>query len=112
MLYEVITKYRSLKKSDLVYQILDHQAADPKSIEQVINPTETVNENKPAENRDKKQRARIKKPIKNTPNKNVDKGSESVAQDRITSYNVCYTKLLRNIFCCLNNLCFCNLWII
>jgi len=76
-----VPKYRSLKKSDLVYQILDHQAADPKSIEQVINPTETVNENKPAENRDKKQRARIKKPIKNTPNKNVDKGSESVAQE-------------------------------
>jgi len=74
-----VPKYRSLKKSDLVYQILDYQAANPKSVAEVIKPTEPVNENKPAENRDKKQRARIKKPI-NTPNK-VDKSSESVAQE-------------------------------
>ncbi|MEE3148174.1 MAG: Rho termination factor N-terminal domain-containing protein [Bacteroidota bacterium] len=27
-----IPKYRSLKKLDLVYKVLDHQAADPKAV--------------------------------------------------------------------------------
>ena len=34
-----VPKFRSLKKADLVYQILDHQAANPKAVEAVIEPT-------------------------------------------------------------------------
>jgi transcription termination factor Rho len=72
-----VPKFRSLKKSDLVYQILDHQAADPKSVANVIKPTEPTTENKPApnkpaENRDKKLRARINKPSNSTTNKTAE----------------------------------------
>ncbi len=35
-----VPKYRSLKKLDLVYQILDHQAANPKAVEEVIKPVQ------------------------------------------------------------------------
>jgi len=81
-----VPKYRSLKKSDLVYQILDHQAANPKSVAEVIKPTEPNNENKPAankpaENRDKKLRARIKKPSKNVPNKTAELPFENKVPD-------------------------------
>ena len=31
-----VPKYRTLKKSELVYQILDHQAANPKAVESII----------------------------------------------------------------------------
>ncbi|RED47419.1 transcription termination factor Rho [Seonamhaeicola aphaedonensis] len=56
-----IPKYRSLKKLDLVYQILDHQAANPKSVaETKSNQTET----KP-----KRQRQRIQKPAQNNEEK-------------------------------------------
>ncbi|MBD0833187.1 transcription termination factor Rho [Aestuariibaculum sediminum] len=37
-----IPKYRSLKKMDLVYQILDHQAADPKAVKAVVDSSETA----------------------------------------------------------------------
>jgi len=67
-----VSKYRSLKKSDLVYQILDHQAADPKSVANVIKPTETKTEKKPSDSRPKKPRARIQKPAKDTSNKPVE----------------------------------------
>ncbi|TWO32591.1 transcription termination factor Rho [Seonamhaeicola sediminis] len=50
-----IPKYRSLKKLDLVYQILDHQAANPKS---VVEKKSTEAETKP---RPKRQRQRIQK---------------------------------------------------
>ena len=49
-----VSKYRSLKKSDLVYQILDHQAANPKAVEEVIKPSETTTDNKPDTQRAKK----------------------------------------------------------
>jgi len=67
-----VPKYRSLKKSDLVYQILDQQAADPKSVANVIKPTETKTEKKPSDSRPKKPRARIQKPGKDTPTKPVE----------------------------------------
>ena len=83
-----VPKYRSLKKSDLVYQILDYQAANPKSVAEVLKPSETTTNNKPHEKRDKKPRARIQKPTKNTQNniggtmeashKTEEKPSESV----------------------------------
>ena len=37
-----ISKYRSLKKLDLVYKILDHQAANPKVIENVAKDSENA----------------------------------------------------------------------
>ena len=64
-----IPKYRSLKKLDLVYQILDQQATDPTIIKAVVAP-ETPKEIK---QEPRKPRQRIQKPAKNTlPNKAED----------------------------------------
>jgi len=71
-----VPKFRSLKKSDLVYQILDLQAANPKTVADVIKPVATVSENKTAELKDKKPRARIQKPAKNLPNKKAEMPTE------------------------------------
>ncbi|WP_372756227.1 transcription termination factor Rho [Mariniflexile sp.] len=64
-----VPKYRSLKKSDLVYQILDHQAANPKAIEAVIEPTAPATESAPEKKVVKRPRQRVAKPVKNTPAK-------------------------------------------
>ncbi|MEP1488625.1 MAG: transcription termination factor Rho [Algibacter sp.] len=60
-----VPKYRSLKKLDLVYQILDQQAADPKAVKAVVAPeaktTEAKTEKKPAP---RKPRQRVQKPVK------------------------------------------------
>ncbi len=53
-----VPKYRSLKKLDLVYQILDHQAANPKAV------TEAV---KPAQKPEQKPKQRVQKPRQNQP---------------------------------------------
>lgn len=64
-----VPKYRSLKKLDLVYQILDKQAADPTVVKEVAEPKE----NKPEKPQVKKPRQRIQKPAsKNTPNKSAE----------------------------------------
>ncbi|MFL1011358.1 transcription termination factor Rho [Flavisericum labens] len=66
-----VPKYRSLKKLDLVYQILDQQAADPSAVKEVVAPTteaETKDSNKPT----KKPRPRAQQ--QNAP-KNVSKTS-------------------------------------
>ncbi len=71
-----VPKYRSLKKLDLVYQILDQQAADPKAVKAVVAPIEAAEnktENKPAA---RKPRQRVQKPTKNTPAKNTPAISE------------------------------------
>ncbi|PTM08857.1 MAG: transcription termination factor Rho [Bacteroidetes bacterium] len=47
-----ISKYRSLKKLDLVYQILDHQAANPSA----IKATEVIEKPKPKPRRERVQR--------------------------------------------------------
>jgi transcription termination factor Rho len=60
-----ISKYRTLKKQDLIYQILDKQAADPKVVNEVTEPT-LFSEEK-SNNEEKKPRARVQKPIRNTP---------------------------------------------
>ncbi|WP_308993417.1 transcription termination factor Rho [Mariniflexile litorale] len=66
-----VPKYRSLKKADLVYQILDHQATNPKAVESVITPT-----SQPTASSEKKEvkkpRQRVLKPVKNTPLKPQD----------------------------------------
>lgn len=76
-----VPKYRSLKKSDLVYQILDHQATNPKAVAEVIKPAETTTENKPAAKRPKKPRARIQKPSDKLPNKKEEKPEETKAPE-------------------------------
>ena len=57
-----ISKYRSLKKLDLVYQILDHQAANP--------TTPVVNKGKQKPQRPR--RERVQKPRENTTQKSID----------------------------------------
>ncbi|GAA4955932.1 transcription termination factor Rho [Algibacter agarivorans] len=66
-----VPKYRSLKKLDLVYQILDQQAADPTAVKAVVttaNPTEAKidTDSKPVA---RKPRQRVQKPVKNAPAK-------------------------------------------
>ncbi len=57
-----VPKYRSLKKLDLVYQILDHQAANPKAVEEVVKPVQkTV----------PKKRQPVQKPRQNQPKAKV-----------------------------------------
>ena len=65
-----VPKYRSLKKLDLVYQILDQQAADPKAVEAVVAPTEIKTVSKPAA---RKPRQRVQKPAKSAAIKNEEK---------------------------------------
>ncbi|MGA1227056.1 MAG: transcription termination factor Rho [Tamlana sp.] len=73
-----VPKYRSLKKLDLVYQILDQQAADPKTVKAVVAPAEPSKE-KPET---KRPRQRLQKPVRNTPPKNEEKTStESKAEN-------------------------------
>ncbi len=70
-----INKYRGLKKDELVYQILDHQAANPATIKPLFEETAVVPESVTAEEipAEKAKRARItpepKKqlPVKKTP---------------------------------------------
>ncbi len=63
-----VPKYRSLKKLDLVYQILDRQAADPKAVTSAVEPKETkateATEQKPKPQAAKKPRQRVQKPVK------------------------------------------------
>ncbi|MDO5981537.1 transcription termination factor Rho [Flavivirga spongiicola] len=75
-----VPKYRSLKKLDLVYQILDQQAADPKAVKAAVLPaesTENKTASKPTENKPaaRKPRQRVQKPAKSTPVKNEAKNS-------------------------------------
>jgi len=72
-----VSKYRSLKKLDLVYQILDHQADNPKAV------TEVIKKDKPERPAQRKPRERVQKPSSNVPQKNEDKkGAENVAKKK------------------------------
>ncbi len=74
-----VSKYRSLKKLDLVYQILDQQAADPKAVTAVIEPkeaSEPKTENKPAKQEARKPRQRVQKPAGKAPVKREEKPVE------------------------------------
>jgi transcription termination factor Rho len=72
-----VSKYRSLKKLDLVYQILDQQAADPSAIKAVVAPAETTEVKPEAKPAPRKPRQRVQKPVKkaleNTEAKAVEK---------------------------------------
>ncbi|GAA4817802.1 transcription termination factor Rho [Litoribaculum gwangyangense] len=66
-----VSKYRSLKKLDLVYQILDQQAADPTAVKAVVAPTEAPE----TKSENKKPRQRIQKPSRKPQVKNEEKVS-------------------------------------
>jgi len=69
-----VPKYRSLKKADLVYQILDHQATNPKAVAAVIEPTpQPTTVNTPEKKEEKKPRQRVVKPVKKAPVKKEEK---------------------------------------
>ena len=59
-----VPKYRTLKKMDLVYQILDQQAADPSAIKAVV-PTEGADASANPKPAVRKPRQRVQKPVKN-----------------------------------------------
>ncbi|KAA5824535.1 transcription termination factor Rho [Algibacter amylolyticus] len=60
-----VPKYRSLKKLDLVYQILDQQAADPKAVKAVVPEITPETKAEPvAEKAARKPRQRVQKPVK------------------------------------------------
>lgn len=61
-----VPKYRSLKKLDLVYQILDTQAADPKAVDAVVAPAKPAEKAPAAKPKPRKPRQRVQKPTANT----------------------------------------------
>jgi len=74
-----VPKYRSLKKLDLVYQILDYQAANPQAVKASVE-TETK-ENKPQQKRARVQRAPQDKK-EQRPQESSEKKEEPKAQER------------------------------
>ena len=77
-----ISKYRSLKKLDLVYQILDHQAANPS----VINPTETVQKPRPKPRRERVQRDKDDKSQKQLDFKPKEKQPAPAKKERVPNH--------------------------
>ena len=63
-----VPKYRSLKKLDLVYQILDYQAANPQALKAKVE-----NETKPESDQNKPQQKRAR--VQRAPQKNKDQKS-------------------------------------
>ena len=68
-----IPKYRSLKKLDLVYKVLDHQAADPKAVAEAIEETSSETPTK--------SKAPQKKTQKSAPKKNTRSASNDEKKD-------------------------------
>lgn len=66
-----IPKFRSYRKQELIYQILDHQAANPKALN---NPTDQKEQKQPQEERKRR-------PRNNQPNKNQQQDRDSSRQD-------------------------------
>lgn len=79
-----VPKYRSLKKLDLVYQILDYQAANPQAVKASVE-TETK-ENKPQQKRARVQRAPQDKK-EQRPQESSEKKEEPKAQERKSNDN-------------------------
>ena len=69
-----IPKYRSLKKLDLVYQILDKQAANPKVVSTVV---ESAIDTKPKQDQDKKPRKRVERSNNKGPQNQPKKSDEN-----------------------------------
>ncbi|WP_191860418.1 transcription termination factor Rho [Hanstruepera ponticola] len=62
-----VSKYRSLKKLDLVYQILDHQAANPKAVKEVVASEKSSDNSSDNSN---------KKPVQKRPRQRVQKENQ------------------------------------
>ncbi len=75
-----IPKYRSLKKLDLVYQILDYQAANPKAVSE-SKPT-AAEDNKP---KPKRQRQRIQKNTNDSDKPNTQQAKEEKPAEKVES---------------------------
>ena len=91
-----VPKYRTQKKLDLVYQILDYQAANPKAVKAVIKAEETSSETK----KRKKHllQMTIRKKIKNLVRRKTTIGTKNLSPKRnITRKKVMMTKSLQMI---------------
>ena len=65
-----VPKYRSMKKLDLVYQILDYQAANPEAVKSTV---ETDSKPEPKQNKPQQKRARVqRKPKENNDQKSLE----------------------------------------
>jgi len=67
-----VPKYRSLKKLDLVYQILDYQAANPDAVKAKV---ETDSKQKPEQKQNKPQQKRTRARVERKPKENNDQKS-------------------------------------
>jgi len=82
-----VPKYRSLKKLDLVYQILDYQAANPEALKTKVE-TETKPKPEPKQNKPQQKRARVQRAPQEKENKDQksldfsEKKEESTPQDK------------------------------
>ena len=72
-----LTKTSQLKKLDLVYQILDRQAANPSSTKQDTAPTEKTTTEKP-------KRKRVVQKVKNEPSKEPETKNETISDENTT----------------------------
>lgn len=81
-----VPKYRSLKKLDLVYQILDYQAANPEAVKAKVSPKNDNPETK-IDSKPQQKRERTPKKPQNTRNQKAssDKKEESKPQERKSS---------------------------
>ncbi|MCL6294493.1 transcription termination factor Rho [Jejuia spongiicola] len=91
-----VPKYRSLKKLDLVYQILDQQAADPKKVTAVIEPNKETEAPKEKKAEPRKPRQRVQKPVKNTPAKQETKPLEAKPQEATKTPDVKSTEVTQD----------------
>jgi transcription termination factor Rho len=73
-----LTKTSQLKKLDLVYQILDRQAANPSSTKQVTSPTEETSKN------EKPKRKRVVQKVKREPTKDPESTNETNSDENTT----------------------------
>ncbi|WCO02436.1 transcription termination factor Rho [Psychroserpens ponticola] len=88
-----VPKYRSLKKLDLVYQILDFQAANPDVVKKEVikdtpkaEPKKPTQQNKPAQERKPRQRVQ-KKPEQNTSQQKMELDVKKDAKPSNTDSN-------------------------
>ena len=71
-----VPKYRSLKKLDLVYQILDYQAANPEEVKQTIGATDKTKSN--GQETQSKSNTQNTKKKSDESNKDSDRDSETI----------------------------------
>lgn len=80
-----VPKYRSFKKLDLVYQILDYQAANPQKVKEALKDTSSKSEEKPEKPINKPKRPAASSPKKPSATSSSDKKPDNVASDKKSS---------------------------